>query len=447
MMQASNKRVAETPPVATGFDGHRRRRSMIGDGASVAVLTALGVSWIKAQAFGTVALATTALIVPGTGTSDPAVAHNFESNAYQNFIDPGARGCADNDCPGVAFVPVPYDAALWPVISSKGPDASSAKWDASVADGVTNLDTIATRVMDSNPTGAIVVFGYSQGATVAGAEKAASADLAQPDKDRLSFVLIANPNRPNGGIIERPVRFGRLPIADISFGPPTPTDTGIRTTDIAMQYDGISDFPAYPLNVLAAANAVLGTLLIHPSYLQPKGNGAGSQPKAGAAIYGYPDRSDYIAQQNCAVHPGNCQNHGDTTYISLPNPQGTLPLLYPLRALGKHTGHTAVTEPAAALMEPTLRVLIETGYDRADYSAPTPLRFDQPSNPEKAAQLPADLPLALEQGIADAAAVMENPAHHADRTLPLESVLANAEDLLPPNPATPLVRALLAPAR
>ncbi|MFD6397267.1 PE-PPE domain-containing protein [Nocardia sp. NPDC060249] len=430
MMQASNKRVA---------------RTSVRDGASVAVLAALGVSWVKAQVFGTVALATTALIVPGTGTSDPAVAHNFESNAYQNFIDPGASGCTDNECPGVAFVPVPYDAALWPVITSKGPHASSAKWDASVVDGVTNLDTIATRAMDSNPAGAIVIFGYSQGATVASAQKSVSADLSQADKDRLSFVLIANPNRPNGGIIERPVRFGRLPIADISFGPPTPTDTGIRTTDIAMQYDGISDFPAYPLNVLADANAVLGTLLIHPSYLQPKGNGAGSQPKAGAAIYGYPDRSGYLAQQNCAVHPENCQNHGDTTYISLPNPEGTLPLLYPLRALGKHTDHSALTEPAAALIEPALRVLIETGYDRTDYSAPTPLRFDQPLNPEKTAQVPVDLPLAVAQGIDDAAAVRENPAHHAHRTLPLESVLANAEDLLPPNPAMPLVRALLAP--
>ncbi|TCJ97448.1 PE-PPE domain-containing protein [Nocardia alba] len=445
MTQASKKYIADSPAVAAGFGGHHRWRTAVRDGVSVAVLTTLGLSWFKAQAFGTVALATTALIVPGTGTSDPAVAHNFESNAYQNFIDPGARGCTDNDCPGVTFVPVPYDAALWPVISSKGPDASSAKWDASVLDGVRNLDTVTTRVLDSDPDGAIVIFGYSQGATVSSTEKAAASGLAQADKDRLSFVLIANPNRPNGGIIERPVRFGHLPIADIGFGPPTPTDTGIRTTDVAMQYDGIADFPAYPLNVLATTNAVLGTLLIHPSYLQPKGDGAGSQPKTGATIYGYPNLSDFLAQQNCATHPENCQHHGDTIYFSLPNPKGTLPLLYPLRALGKHTNNSAVTEPAAALLEPTLRVLIETGYDRMDYSTPTPWRFDQPLNPDKTARLPAELPLAIEQGIADAAAAIENPSHHADRTLPLDAIVANVEDLLPPNPATPLVRALLTP--
>lgn len=306
------------------------RRSAARGSASAAILTALGVAWIEVQSVGAVALAaTTVLIVPGTGTSDPSVAHNFESNAYQNFIDPGVRGCTDNVCPGVIFVPVPYDASLWPVISS-------------------------------------------QGATVASAERAALAGLTPQDKNRLTFVLIANPNRPNGGIIERPVRFGEIPVADISFGPPTPTDTGIATTDIAMQYDGISDFPAYPLNVLADANALLGTLLIHPSYLQPKGNGAGSEPKAGAAIYGYRDPADYIAQQNCDEYPENCQIHGDTLYKTIPSPEGTVPLLYPLRAVGQHTNATNVTEPAAALLEPALRVLIETGYDRTDYATPTP---------------------------------------------------------------------------
>ncbi|WP_067986248.1 PE-PPE domain-containing protein [Nocardia caishijiensis] len=394
-------------------------------------MTALGLGWLEAQSVCAVALAaTSALIVPGTGTSDPSVAHNFESNAYQNFIDPGAPGCTDNACPGVGFVPVPYDAALWPVISSKGPGASSAKWDTSVAGGVATLDELTRRQLAA--PGTAVVFGYSQGATVASTEKAALAGLSPQDRARLSFVLIANPNRPNGGIIERPVRFGGIPVADITFGPPTPTDTGIATTDIAMQYDGISDFPAYPLNVLADANALLGTVLIHPSYLQPKGNGAGSEPTAGAAIYGYPDRSEFLAQQNCDTSPQHCQSHGDTTYVTIPNPQGALPLLYPLRAIGEHTNRTDLTEPAAALAEPALRVLIETGYDRTDYAAPTPLRFDQPLNPDRTATLAPDLPAALDQGIADATAEIENPTHDPDRTLPVEAVLANMEDLLPP---------------
>lgn len=433
-----NARFADVPKKR----GRHRKRSAARVGASVAFVTALGVAWLEVQSLCAVAsAATSALIVPGTGTSDPSVAHDFESNAYQNFIDPGAQGCTDNDCPGVDFVPVPYDASLWPVISSKGPVASSAKWDTSVAGGVATLDQLTRRQLGA--PGTVTVFGYSQGSTVASGEKAALAGLSPEDKARLSFVLIANPNRPNGGIIERPVLFGAIPVADITFGPPTPTDTGIATTDIAMQYDGISDFPAYPLNVLADANALLGTLLIHPSYLQPKGNGAGGEPKAGAAIYGYPDRSEFIAQQNCDELPQHCQNHGDTTYVTIPNPQGALPLLYPLRAIGKHTHRTDLTEPAAALAEPALRVLVETGYDRTDYSAPTPLRFDQPLNPQKTATLATDLPAAIDQGIAEATAELENPAHNTDRTLPVETVLANMEDLLPPDPVVSLVREFL----
>lgn len=433
MPRTSNTRVAGSPSPRAGAARH---------GARAAVATAAGLGWTAIQGLGAVALAaTTALIVPGTGTSDPSVAHDFESNAYRNFIAPGTPGCTDNACPGVVFVPVPYDAALWPVISSKGPHASSAKWDVSVADGVAAL---AARTAQSlgGAAGPVVVFGYSQGSTVAGAQKAALAGLSPADKARLSFVLIANPNRPDGGIIERPVRFGGIPVADVTFGPPTPTDTGIATTDIAMQYDGISDFPAYPLNVLADANALLGTLLIHPSYLQPKGDGAGGAPKPGAAIYGYPDQDVYVAQQDCARYPAHCQRHGDTTYVTIPNPEGTLPLLYPLRAAGKQTGAIAVTEPAAALVEPALRVLIETGYDRADYAEPTPLRFEQPLDPAATAALPVTLPAAIEEGIADATAALEDPARHAERTAPPATALANLEDLLPPNPVTPLLRDL-----
>ncbi|TLF69446.1 PE-PPE domain-containing protein [Nocardia asteroides NBRC 15531] len=441
MPQSSSVRVAGPSPETA--DGGGRKRKMVRRGAATVAAMGLGVGWLKVQSVGAALAATTALIVPGTGTSDPGVAHNFESNAYQHFIDPGARGCSDNSCPGVVFVPVPYDASLWPVISSKGPEASSAKWDPSVADGVASLGALAARQLGGD--GRVVIFGYSQGSTVASAQKAGSAGLSQADKDRLAFVLIANPNRPNGGIIERPVRFGGIPVADITFGPPTPTDTGIATRDIAMQYDGISDFPAYPLNVLADANALLGTLLIHPSYLQPKGNGAGSEPKAGAAIYGYRDPAEYIAQQDCATYPEHCQTHGDTTYVTIPNPDGTLPLLYPLRAIGQHTGNTAVTEPAAVLVEPALRVLIETGYNRADYSAPTPLQFAEPLNPAKMATLGTDLPAAIDQGIVAAVAEWENPERTPERTLPPADVLTNLEDLLPPNPVVSLVRDFFAP--
>lgn len=64
------------------------------------------------------------------------------------------------------------------------------------------------------------------------------------------------------------------------FGNPTPTytvETGIKTTDISFEYDGVSDFPVYPLNLLAVANAIAGFQYVHGYYLVPNGNGPTDQ--------------------------------------------------------------------------------------------------------------------------------------------------------------------------
>ena len=82
-------------------------------------------------------------------------------------------------------------------------------------------------------------------------------------------MLIGNPNRPNGGLFERLALLGTVPILDATFGQPTPTDTGIQTTDIAFQYDGVADFPTYPINLLADLNALAGFAYIHGTYLAP----------------------------------------------------------------------------------------------------------------------------------------------------------------------------------
>ncbi len=53
-----------------------------------------------------------------------------------------------------------------------------------------------------------------------------------------------------------------MPILDATFGNPTPntgidangneiTTVPVNTTDIALQYDGVADFPTYPINALA----------------------------------------------------------------------------------------------------------------------------------------------------------------------------------------------------
>ena len=67
---------------------------------------------------------------------------------------------------------------------------------------------------------------------------------------------------PNGGISARfPGLY--IPILDFSLNGPEPTDTPFDTVVITRQYDGVADFPLYPLNVISLLNAVLGFLYVH----------------------------------------------------------------------------------------------------------------------------------------------------------------------------------------
>jgi hypothetical protein len=188
----------------------------------------------------------------------------------------------------------------------------------------------------------VVVFGYSQGATVASLFKKQIATLnggLLPDD--VSFVLIGNPNRPNGGLFERLALLGTVPILDATFGQPTPTDTAptgeTNTTDIAFQYDGVADFPAAPINLLADVNAAAGFWYVHGTYLDPRGRPPATTPD-GALPYGYTaDEVEAIVAGCQSATPGpNCQQHGDTTYVTLP--ARSLPIMQPFIDLGTSTG-------------------------------------------------------------------------------------------------------------
>jgi PE-PPE domain-containing protein len=149
-------------------------------------------------------------------------------------------------------VGVPYIAQFWPFPFEGWGGLSGAKWDMSVASGVASLN----EQLGMAPEGQVVIFGYSQGATVSSIVKR---DLAEANNgqlpDGIFFVLIGNPNLPNGGLFERLALLGDVPILDATFGEPTPTNTAppgeINTINIALQYDGVTDFPKYPINSLA----------------------------------------------------------------------------------------------------------------------------------------------------------------------------------------------------
>jgi PPE-repeat protein len=252
---------------------------------------------------------------------------------------------------------------------------TSLTLDASVAQGVTNLNTaIMAQHAAGNHT---VVFGGSQSAVIATLEMRYLETLPaclRPGPDELSFVLIANPDRPDGGL------FARLPAVSTpllgfpSYGA-TPTNA-YPTIDYAVQYDGAADFPQYPIDIFADANAIAGFVFVHPAY-----NALTSAQIASGVVE--------------PVSPADTQ----TTYILIPR---NLPLLDPLRAI------PLVGNPLADLVQPDLRVLVELGYDRAAYQdLPTPFGLFPNIDP---ATVAAELQQGAVQGVNNALADVGLPA-------------------------------------
>ncbi|MDV3125088.1 PE-PPE domain-containing protein [Mycobacterium sp. 21AC1] len=379
------------------FSPRSAARSVLVAAVAVSGSIAISMSPTFTAAVGLV-VATTPLIVPGTGTPIPQDDENYMENAVAYYVAPGGT-CGTDGCTNP--VAVPYIAQFWPFPFPGWGGLDGAKWNVSVQSGVTRLTGELVGTNNPSADHPVIVFGYSQGATVSSIVKRNLADLPDEQKQYLSFVLIGNPNRPNGGLFERLAILGTVPILDATFGQPTPTDTDIDTVDIALQYDGVSDAPSWVLNPLALANALAGFEYVHGTYLAPDdGEPVTSTP------YGYtPEQVKAAVEQatescTAATH---CQVHGDTTYVTLPAKY--LPIMQPLLDLGAATGTSALVIPVVDLVSPLTQTLIETGYDRADYGTPTPFRLIPKINPVKLASdlindIPEGIKAAREPGLA-----------------------------------------------
>jgi hypothetical protein len=209
--------------------------------------------------------------------------------------------------------------------------------------GVGQLDQGITQNLAN---GNVVVFGYSESSAVATQEMinldALPADQ-QPNPADLSFVIAEDLGNPNGGIA---ARFPGLPA--------TPADTPYDTDIYSIEYSGVADFPNYPSDPFALANAMAGYVYLHP-FLLP----------------GWPTSFDTSALANAVQEPVSLGYGGATEYFLIPTQD--LPLLEPLR-------ETPLLGPAMAdLVQPDLRVLVDLGYDRADPSdVATPADLSSP---------------------------------------------------------------------
>ncbi len=337
-------------------------------------------------------LAATALIMGGTNQvlsippKTPDFMADFVDGANQSYIAPSGL-CVGGD-PGCTLVAV-YTPEQIRFITG----FDDLTLDESVAVGRENLDAclrgtacMATSAPYTDTTvqrftdTSYVVQGISQSLVISTYEK--SYLIAHPVQRSVSFVMLSNPNRPNGGLLERLVG-SYLPLVGITFNGATPTNspqpTPLLTVDVAHQYDGWVDVPTNPVNLIADANALLGALFLHG---QPLTVGGTSQ------LQGY---------------------YQDSTYYLDPSP--VLPLLIPLAAI------PFVGSPLAAALDPPLRVLVEAGYDRTiNPGQPTPAQWLYATNPVDAAvNLVRSIPTGWDDAIAD---VTNDPANRPFHTQP-----------------------------
>jgi hypothetical protein len=263
----------------------------------------------------------------------------------------------DGGIPGPPYTTVAeqlFTAPYFPVTSVEGlgtPEQlapftgiNSLPLEQSVSEDVTDLSNAVTSELAQGND--VVVFGYSQSATAATVyedELAALPAAERPSPDQLSFVLIGDPDNPDGGFFERVpgVDIPSLGIDTSSFGP-TPDDL-YPTIVYTAQYDGFADFPQYPLDILADLNAILGIVYAH-------------------GVYGFLT----AAQIATGVVEPVTSADTDTTYIMIP--AQTLPLLEPLEGI--------VPAPLLDLIEAPLQYIINLGYDPtapANVAAPAQL--------------------------------------------------------------------------
>jgi hypothetical protein len=274
----------------------------------------------------------TALIMGYAGTSDPD--QSYVTAVMNEFINPvPAEFSGQPVYPG--YTPLVQD-------TPEGADYQQV-----LTQGASELNQgIAQQLADGNK---VVVFGYSESTSIATQEMINLAALPpdqQPNPADLQFVLVEDLNNPDGGFANR------FPSFETESFPATPADTAYATDIYNIEYSGSSDFPQYPSDLLADANALAGYIDLHPFLLPDWPTGFAASEIAGAVL-----------------EPTSPGYDGSTEYFLIPTQD--LPLLDGLRALS----------PAMAdLIQPDLRVLIDLGYDRTGYAdVTTPADWSMPN--------------------------------------------------------------------
>jgi hypothetical protein len=238
------------------------------------------------------------LVIGGSGTPIPGPVYvEAANNLYiDNPLHPNFPGTTYPDpYANGLFTPeqwYPIEGVHQEYINYPNNAAGFSDQSTSVGQGVTILENAINSNLAAGD--ASTVFGYSQSGIIASQVMELLNPSDTPDGSSippgdLQFLLIGDPNNPNGGLLERFNGFEtvsgqtvqdelNLPSVGASFDGATPSDA--FPTDIyTLEYDGLADFPRYPLDFFSDLNAFLGFAEIHGTYLN-QGLGEAGGPTA-----------------------------------------------------------------------------------------------------------------------------------------------------------------------
>jgi diacyltrehalose acyltransferase len=197
-------------------------------------------------------------------------------------------------------------------------------------------------------SGPAAAVGLSQGTLALDQEQVRLAnDPKAPPPDQLQFSTIGDPMGKHAfgasflSMVFRPGDY--IPFIDYTM--PQPVESQYNTNRIVATYDGLADFPDRPDNLLADANAFVGSAVVHTP----------------AAFTGPGD----VPPQNIRTTV-NSRGATTTTYLI---PVQHLPLTLPLRYLGWSDG---LVNQIDAVLQPQ----IDAGYARNDNALNRPTSVD-----------------------------------------------------------------------
>ena len=213
--------------------------------------------------------------------------------------------------------------------------------DRAILDGVKQADIVVNQV---DGKGKVVIIGESMGSMVAWR---VAADLANrdnpPSTDDVRVVLIAP---PEAGVAEYFKEGTFIPI--LNYRITRIAESPYDTTIVIGEYDGWSDPPDRPWNLVSSANALAGIAYVH-----------------GPPIF--TTDPDDVPPGNTTVVPANTQ-HGKITTIFVPTEN--LPLTQVFRDVG-------VPDALVDRADQVLRPVIDAGYVRNDQPGDTrPYLYD-----------------------------------------------------------------------